>query len=71
MEFGKWVLAYGVEGEPGVFTCVDCGYRYRHRTRAPLPPCPRYRDSNHGRAAWTPAESREDRPGAREDHEQR
>ena len=46
------VYAYGVWIDAGAFECVDCGHRYEHNSRAQLPPCPRYRDSTHARAAW-------------------
>ena len=43
---------YGTNAQRGRFECVDCGEEYVHASSASLPPCPRYRDLTHPRAAW-------------------
>ena len=50
-EPGGRVFAYGVPTDAASFECVDCGHRLEH-AYGRLPPCPRYRDATHSRAAW-------------------
>jgi hypothetical protein len=57
---GGRVLAYGVLTDAASFECVDCGHRLEH-AHGRLPPCPRYRDSTHSRAAWRYGGDREAR----------
>jgi len=56
------IYAYGISIAPGSFECVDCGHRHEHAEPGPLPPCPRYLDSTHARAAWRPWRDRADHP---------
>lgn len=49
---GRPIQPYGTTAERGLFECVDCGRQYVHDSNGSLPPCPRYRDFTHGRAAW-------------------
>jgi hypothetical protein len=58
---GDRVFAYGVLSDAARFECVDCGHRLEHGAPGRLPPCPRYRDSTHSRAAWRREPDREAR----------
>jgi hypothetical protein len=56
---GFRIFAYGVVSDAASYECVDCGHRLEHGVRGRLPPCPRYRDSTHSRAAWRHGRDRE------------
>lgn len=49
------IHAYGVKVARGRFQCVDCGHAIEHDGGSALPPCPRYVEETHPRAAWIPA----------------
>jgi len=58
---GDRLYAYGVVTDAASYECIDCGRQLEHAAHGRLPPCPRYRDSTHTRAAWRQRRDREAR----------